>query len=134
MKLIWVFLIGILIVAGLVVLQKLGIINWQLITILTAALAAPFKLISSFFSSDKSKLQAITDQHQAVRDEEHKYQQELEARVKAREGEVDTLNKDIETLNNKMKTLEDKNNNIEQLIRNMSDEEKKQKFKDMFGE
>jgi cell division protein FtsB len=127
-------LIGLLIGLGIMQDTKIIDIKWQWLSILVAAFIAPFKYLYSMLTPNKEKIQAIKDQHEMVRDQEHNYQKELEGRIQEREARIEVLNKEVEVLNSRVRLLEEKSKRVDDMVNNMTVDEKKEKFKELFGE
>lgn len=116
-------------IAGIVVLNKMGIISWQKLTIIFSAIAAPFKFIMGLFGSEKK----IREEMQAERDAEHKWQKQLDERISQQEEKAAKLRKEIEELDTKKTELKKEKASIQSQVQSMSTEEKIQKGKDLIG-
>ncbi len=116
-------------IAGIVVLNKMGIISWQKLTIIFSAIAAPFKFIMGLFGSEKK----IREEMQAERDAEHKWQKQLDERISQQEEKAAKLRKEIEELDTKKTELKKEKESIQSQVQSMSTEEKIQKGKDLIG-
>jgi len=106
-----------------------GVITWQPLTMLIAAVAAPFKFIMSLFGSEEK----IRAKFQAERDVEHEWQQDLEKRIKEREEREVKVLKEIEEIDAKLKKLEDEQSQIESKIADASPEDIQKKTRERFG-
>lgn len=119
----WVF--GLILIAafvGLAVLVQKGIIHWQPLTMLFAAIAAPFKFVMGLFGSE----QKIREKFAAEREQEHAFQADLENRIKQREERVTQLHKEIESLDANLRTLKSEREQIESNIGKMTVEQKRE--------
>ena len=117
-------------IAGIVVLNKMGIISWQKLTIIFSAIAAPFKFIMGLFGSEKK----IREKFEEERRVEHEWQQNLEKRLKEREEREAKVLKEIKEIDVKLKKLEDDQSQIESTIADMSPEEIQKEARRRFGD
>ena len=127
MKKLIVGLFLVIAIAGVVYLVQAGIITWQPLTMIIAAVAAPFKFIMSLFGSEK-KIRAKFEEERRV---EHEWQRQLGERVKEREEQVVKLRKEIEELDAKKTELKKEKESIQTQVESMSTEEKIQKGKEL---
>jgi septal ring factor EnvC (AmiA/AmiB activator) len=117
------WIIGILIliiIIAVVALDQSGIISWQPLSMLIAAVAAPFRLIFSIFSDKESE---IRDKHAKIRQVEAEYQTGLESRIQQRQQRIETLEKEYESLDTRLAALKEKRTQIDAEVDAMSDEE-----------
>ncbi len=129
MKKILVGLFLVVAIGGIFYLVQAGIITWQPLTMIVAALMAPFKFIMGLFGSEEK----IRAKFQAERDAEHEWQQQLGERVKEREEKVVNLRKEIEELDAQKVALKKDMESVRTQVENMSTEEKIKKGKDLLG-
>lgn len=115
---------------GIGILVQQGIIKWQPLTILFAAIIGPFKFIMDLFGSEEK----IRQKHEAKRAEEHQFQTELETRIAQREDRVASLQKEIETLNATIANLKQEQDSIASKVSEMSTGEKQKLGKDLLGQ
>lgn len=126
----WVVVtILVVVAAGLVYVVESGLINWQPLTIIVAALMAPFRFIMGLFGSEK----AIRERHAKKRDEEHAFQQAVEQRIQQREERVADLYKEIDYLEARMQTLRTEKEKISEEMKTMSVEKKRKLGQDLLG-
>ena len=125
MKTKWIVIIILIVILGvLFYLNEKGIIHWQALTILAAALMGPFKFISSLFKSDQKKIDEIAAKHIADRATEKKYQETIESNLKKHDENIDALTKNNQVLEEKIKTLEVQRQNVPAGVTGASIEEK----------
>lgn len=130
MKKIFVILILVAGFIGLAVLVKFGIIRWQPLTMLLAAIAAPIKFIMNMFGSEEK----IRERHRAQREAEHAYQAELQSRIGQREERIAALAKEVDALDAKLVRLKQEKESLSSQIETMSKEEKQALGKKLLGE
>lgn len=119
-----------LLIVAVFVLVEAGIIDWQPLTILAAAVAAPFKLIWSKFQKEE---ETIKEQHAAVRARESAYQEELETKIQAHEQKIESLEQTIRQLDTQLASLDQKKSDVKNQVNAMSDEELASEGRDLFG-
>ena len=102
MKKFLIWLVVLLAVAVVFYLVEQGVIRWQPLTVLVAALLAPFKFISGLFGSDEEE---IRERHRRTRAQEAEFQAEVEAEVQRRELRVGRLNDDVRQLDDELERL-----------------------------
>jgi septal ring factor EnvC (AmiA/AmiB activator) len=110
-------IIFILIIIGLIALVYFNVINWQPLTMIVAALTAPFKFVSGLF---KNREEEIRERHQLLREQESAYQQTLESNISEREQKIATLNKEVEILDSKLDMLRKKRELVDTEVEKMS--------------
>lgn len=130
MKKIFIILILVAAFIGLAVLVKFGIIRWQPLTMLLAAIAAPIKFIMGMFGSEEK----IHQRHQAQREAEHAYQAELQSRISQREERIAALSQEVDALDSKLAQLKQEKETLSSQIATMSKEEKQALGKKLLGE
>ncbi len=128
-KPIFVILLFLALIA-IVYLVQSGIIAWQPLTIVAAAIAAPFKFIMGLFGN---KEEEIRKKHAQLREQETSYQESLDTAIKGREREIGKLNKEVEILDSKIELLKKKRDLIDTDVENMSLEEIQKEWQKRFG-
>ena len=125
--------IALLILVGY--LQSIGYFNfdWKPLTILFAALAAPFKMLMNAFNGTDT-VKDITMKHQKVREEEENYRKTLNAEIERRANAIHMLEKEVEVLDARIETLETRKAALSITVKNMTSEQKQEKFKELFGQ
>ncbi|MFQ5636656.1 MAG: hypothetical protein ACE5IR_01515 [bacterium] len=129
MKKLIIGLVLIAVVGGLIYLVNAGIITWQPLTILVAALAAPFKFVMSLFGSEEK----IHKKHEERRRKEHEFQEQLESRIQEREENIANLVSEIESLHTQVNELKTENQNMSNQIHTMSATAKSKLGQDLLG-
>jgi uncharacterized protein YlxW (UPF0749 family) len=111
-----ILLVGLAIIA-VVYLDTKGIIRWQPLSILVAALAAPFRFLWGLFGNAEAR---IRKQHAEVREREAAYQEDLETRIQTREQRINELNREVEMLDAKLELLKTKRALVDAEVESMS--------------
>jgi uncharacterized protein YlxW (UPF0749 family) len=126
----WITVIVLVIVAaGLIYVVESGLIKWQPLTIIVAAVMAPFRFIWSLFGSEKE----IRDRHEKKRDEEHAFQLALEQKIQQREERVANLYKEVDYLEARMQVLRTEKEKISEELKTMTAEKKQQLGQELLG-
>ena len=102
MKKLLIWLVILAAVAAVFYLVQKGVIRWQPLTVLVAALLAPFKFISGLFGSDEEK---IRERHRRTRAREAGFQAAVEAEVQRREQRVERLHDNVQELDDELERL-----------------------------
>ncbi len=129
-----VVIIALLVLVGW--LQSLGYFefDWKPLTILFAALAGPFKMLTKFFSSKGNQLQDISRVHEQERIAEKEYANRLDNEIELRKGRIQLLEKDVELLDARIETLEIRKAAVGIEVKNMTADQKKKQFIELFGQ
>ena len=130
MKKILVGLFLVIGIAGVVYLVQTGVINWQPLTMIVAAIAAPFKFIMSLFGSEEK----IRAKFAGERAEEQTHQAEFDKKIEQREQRAATLRKEVDELDKKLAALKAERETASADVQSMSTEEKQKKGKDLLGD
>lgn len=133
------WIIGLIIVVILIIvgyLQTEGYLNfrWETLTIIFAALAAPFKLVTGMFKKPSDEIEEITKQHAALRAREEEYRKGIDQAISQRQQNISLLQKDIEVIDARLETLETRKAAISTKVSTMTSEQKKERFQELFGE
>ena len=128
MKKLMVGLFLVIAIAGVVYLVQAGIITWQPLTMIIAAVAAPFKFIMSLFGSEEK----IRAKFAGERTEERAHQTDFDTRIKQREVRVGALRKEVENIDEELKILREKRQAGTTDVTNIED--KQQEGQDLLGE
>ncbi len=127
MKKLMVGLFLVIAIAGVTYLVQAGIITWQPLTMIIAAVAAPFKFIMSLFGSEEKIRKKYAEESEA----ELAHRREFENRIKERDGRIQNLLTRIEERDTEIKTLRE---GSETGSKKKSVKEKQQEGKELFGE
>ena len=130
MKKIIVGLFLIIAIAGVFYLVQTGVITWQPLTMIVAALAAPFKFIMSLFGSEEK----IRAKFEGERKEERAHQREFDEKIQQREERAAALRKEVDELDNKLAALKAERETVSAEVKKMSTEEKQKKGQDLLGD
>ncbi len=117
-------------IAGVFYLVKTGVITWQPLTMIVAALAAPFKFIMSLFGSEEK----IRAKFEKERKEERAHQREFDEKIQQREERAAALRQEVDELDKKLAALKAERESVSAEVKEMSTEEKQKKGKDLLGD
>lgn len=117
-------------IAGVVYLVQAGIITWQPLTMIIAAVAAPFKFIISLFGSEEN----IRAKFASERTEERAHQADFDEKIQQREERAAALRKEVDELDEKLAALKAERETVSAGVKNMSTEEKQKEGKDFLGD
>jgi len=116
----WITVIVVVIIVGVIVyLVKEGILSWQTISILAAAVAAPFKFIAGLFST-KDEEQEIISRHEEVRAAEAAYRAGVAERILEKEQNIVRLQQEVELIDQRLEDLRRKRERISKEVDAMS--------------
>ncbi len=130
MKKLIVGLFLVIAIAGVVYLVQAGIITWQPLTMIIAAVAAPFKFIISLFGKEEN----IRAKFQSERAEERAHQTDFDEKIQQREERAAALRKEVDELDEKLAALKAERETVSAEVKNMSTEEKQKQGKDLLGD
>ncbi|TDJ03754.1 MAG: hypothetical protein E2O76_00590 [Caldithrix sp.] len=128
MKKLMVGLCLVITIVGVIYLVQAGIITWQPLTMIIAAVAAPFKFIMSFFGNEEKIRAKFADE----RAEERAQQTDFDTRIKQREERVGALRKEVEDIDAELQILRKKRQAGTTAEKNITD--KQQERQDLLGE
>lgn len=123
-----IIVIAAFVVAGYLVYN--GIITWQPLTMLFAAIAAPFRFLYGLFGS---KEEEIRERHRQVREAESVFQENLAAKIQEREDKITMLNRQVELIDGKLELLRQKRKLVDQEVESMSLSELQSEGQRLFG-
>jgi len=127
----WLIGIVIIVVISIIIyLDKNKIISWQPLSIIIAAIAAPFRLLMSIFGD---KVQQIKDEHQKIRQTEAAYQQDIESQIQEREQRITNLKQEIDLLDTRIDLLKRQRELIDAEVKNMTLQEKQELGRKFLG-
>jgi outer membrane murein-binding lipoprotein Lpp len=125
----WLLIIGAVIVVF--VLVEKGIIRWQPLTVLVAAILGPLKFLGGLFGG--SKEDEIRERHRQLRAKEAAFQERLEADVQQREDSIERLQADVEQVDAELERLARRREALAGEISAASDEEALERGRRAFG-
>jgi len=105
--------------------------TWQTLTMIGAAIAAPFKFIAGLFTDKEAE---IRKKHEEIRAAEKLYQEDLESKIKQRESNIESLSKEVELLDAKLNALESKRALVNEKVEKMSLDELSREGRRLFGD
>jgi hypothetical protein len=127
----WLLALGIIILlVGAYLLNSSGIIRWQPLTMIIAAIAGPVKLFTSILGLNADK---IRKEHEETRGQEHEYQAGIEGRVQTSTENIGRINQQIEVIDQEIDALRRKRELVERQVAEMSTREKQQAGQQYFG-
>ena len=120
----------------LVIIIAIGILiyfgqDWQVLSMIGATLAAPFKWLSGLFGG--SKADEIRKEHQQVRKREQAFQEKLESGIRQKEETIQHLERQMSELDVKINELERKKTQVDAKYRSMSLDELSEVGANYFG-
>ena len=123
-------LLIILAFAAVVALDQSGIISWQPLSMLIAAIAAPFRLAMGIFAN---KEEDIRKKHEEIRRREVEFQTGLQSRIQKRERKIEALESKLGRLDTRLADLRQKRSQIDAEVDAMSAEELGDEGRRLFG-
>lgn len=118
-----VILCGVILIVAFLVLNHLGIISWQKLAIVFAAVVAPLRHLTSWLKSPNDKIKEIKESHVQVRKQEEVYRNTAESELAKNKEKLDDLNQQITTVNVQKETLETDRLKAHEILQNLSDDE-----------
>ncbi len=117
----WVIaILIILVIVAVVALNESGIISWQPLSMLIAAIAAPFRFVMSIFGDKESE---IRERHAKIRQTEEEFQTGLQSRIQERERKIEAMESELGRLDTRLADLRQKRSQIDAEVGAMSAEE-----------
>jgi septal ring factor EnvC (AmiA/AmiB activator) len=120
----------IIVLIGVVYLDKKGLLGWQTISIIVAAIAAPFKFLMGIFAN---KVEEIKKKHDEIRQQEAGYQAEIESKIQEREQRISNLTKELDILDSRIDVLKKQRELIDSEVEKMSLKELQEAGRKYFG-
>lgn len=124
----WLLIIGTVLVVF--VLVERGVIRWQPLTILVAAILGPLKFLSGLFGSKEDE---IRERHREVRAREAVFQAQQEQEVQVHEERIDGLQGEVERIDEDLDRLARRRAELAGEIAGASDEELLERGRRAFG-
>ncbi|HED11508.1 MAG TPA: hypothetical protein ENJ10_12525 [Caldithrix abyssi] len=103
-------------------LDESGLITWQPLAMIVAALAAPFRLVWNMINNSEEK---IREKHERIRQREKQYQDTLESKIGRRERRIEELDRQLNDLERQVERLEQKRSEVERVVERMNEDELK---------
>ncbi len=122
MKKLLYFTVLLLLMALAFYLDESGLITWQPLAMIVAALAAPFRLIWNLINDSEEK---IRKKHEQYRQRERQYQEMLENKIGRREKRITELDQQLDDLQRQMEKLERKRSEVQKIVERMNEDELK---------
>ncbi len=122
MKKLLYFVVLLLLMALAFYLDESGLITWQPLAMIVAALAAPFRLVWNLINDSEEK---IREKHERLRQREKQYQDTLEDKIDQREKKIGELDRQLEDLQRQLEKLERKRGEVEKIVERMNEDELK---------
>jgi len=108
------------------------LLKWQTVTILCAAIAAPFRSLLGFLRGDQ-EMEKIDLKHDEARVAHDEFRKKVDGQVAHIEKRIEQIQKNIEGIGQKINQLEEKKSHIQERIDSMSIEERQKALQDAFG-
>ena len=118
-----VILCGVILIVAIVILNHFGIITWQKMTIVFAAVLAPLRHLTSWLKSPADKIKEIEESHADMRKQEGSFRKSSENELAKNKEKLDDLNQQITTVNVQKETLDTGRLKANEILKNLSDEE-----------
>ena len=129
-----VIVCGLILIVGLLILNFTGILPWQKIAIIFAAIVAPLRHLTSWLKGSGEKITEIETAHAQLRGKETEYRKEAETELADNKAKLDDLNKQVAEVNVKKETLEADRLKAHEILKNVSDEELLKAVKKTLGQ
>ncbi len=127
----WAFVLFVIAgIIGLIILVEMKIINWQPLTIIIAALAAPVKYVLGLF---EDKEEAIKKRHETLREMESVYEEDLQKKILEQEDKTTRISREMQILEEQLEILRRKRELIDSEVEGMTLEELRKKGKETLG-
>lgn len=129
-KLLWIFIgiIVLLLIVGFLYSQGLINVKWQWLTVILAALAAPFQLIASLFSSPNKKIIELQNRQQQRIAEEQQHRLQYDNILREKDQKIKELEITINKMKDRISELELQKQEKEKEIQNINDPQKLQEL------
>ena len=118
-----VIVCGLVLITGLLILNFTGILPWQKIAIIFAAVVAPLRHLSAWLKGSGEKITEIQVAHAEVRKAESVFVKTNEAEIAKDKVKLDTINQEIKEVNSQKDSLEAQRLDAHEILKNLSDEE-----------
>jgi len=132
----WGITIGIIVLVLIVigVLYDNGVLDfeWQGLTMLFAALAAPYTLIKRWLVKD-NYAQSIEDKYEELNRKEVKHRTETDAKIKEKELKIEELEVKIKNSEKEVERIEKKKKKVKKEVEQMSLDELQEEGANYFG-
>ncbi len=125
---------GLILIAGLLVLNYTGILPWQKILIIFAAIVAPLRHLSSWLKGSGEKIAEVEAAHKTVRRAEAAFRNTNEAQLAHDRAKIETINTQITDINKQKETLDAERLEAHKILQNVSDEELLKAVKKTLGQ
>jgi len=119
MKKLFLWLGGLLLIALFVYLNESGLVTWQPLTIILAAIAAPFKFVLGLFTENTDHIQK---RHEVLRQKETHYQEELSKDIVQRKQKIANLDEQLVRLESELQLLDMKRTEIDKQVNSLDAE------------
>ena len=133
----WLITIGVIVVVLIVIgiLYDNGMLNfrWQGLTMVFAALAAPYTLLKNWLIKDR-KTQTLINDHKDMLNKEKEHRKEYDEKIKLKEERIKLLNEEIKNSEQKVKEIEIKKKEVNKEVKEMSIEELQSEGVKYFGD
>ena len=133
----WLITIGVIVLVLIVIgiLYDNGMLNfrWQGLTMVFAALAAPYTLVKNWLIKDR-KTQTLVNQHKDMLENEKKHRKDFDEQIKLKEDRIKLLDEEIKKSEKKVKEIEIKKKSVSKEVKEMSIEELQSEGVKYFGD
>lgn len=134
----WIWVILIVIALFLIVgfLDDQGYLNvkWQGLAIILAAIAGPYKLLKNYIEGGSAKSKQILEKHKKVAEDEKIHREVYDQEIERREKEIEKLETKVKYLDKKIEKVREEQKEIPKEVENLTLDETKNEFLDLYGE
>ena len=121
-------------IIGLLILNFTGILPWQKIAIIFAAIVAPLRHLSTWLKGSTEKINEVQVAHAKVRKMEETFRKDNEAEIAQDKVKLETINQEIKVVNSQKDLLEEQRLDAHEILKNLSDEELLKAVKKTLGQ
>lgn len=124
MKTRMIIIVGALaLIVGLLILNFTGILPWQKIAIIFAAIVAPLRHLATWLKGSTEKINEVQVAHAKARKMEDTFRKDNEAEIARDKVKLETINTEIKAVNSQKDSLEVQRLEANEILKNLSDEE-----------
>ncbi len=132
----WLITIGIIVLVLIIigVLYENGVLDfeWQGLTMIFAALAAPYTIVKKWLEKD-SYSQGIEDKYEELNRQEVKHRTETDIEIKEKELKIEELEIEIKNKEKEVERIEHKKKEVKKKVEQMSLDELQEEGANYFG-
>ena len=130
----FVIVCGLILIVGLLLLNFTGILPWQKILIIFAAIVAPLRHLGTWLKGSGEKIEEVEAAHATVRKTEAAFRNTNETQLAQDKAKIETINTQITDINKQKETVELERLEAHKILQNVSDEELLKAVKKTLGQ